>query len=214
MDLILNLADQLENFPVSELNGPGIRYVFWLQGCSLRCTTDCLNPEYLDQIPKVALPVEKVAAYILNLQTRRGIEGVTFLGGEPFDQAAALAEMGRTLQAAGLSIVTYTGYTLEHIQRQVRPDWPALLTVTDILIDGPFLPHLQSDYLTWRGSSNQRLIFLTNRYSAEKIQSQPVEKGVNMIIRPDGTVKISGMQNKQQVQTMIEILQEKGFLET
>jgi len=208
----LNLADELEHFGVSCLNGPGSRYVFWVQGCSIRCTQDCLNPEYLDSKPRVLLPVEKVAAYILDLRAQRGIEGVTFLGGEPFDQAAALAKLGRIMQQNGLSVVTYTGHTYEHLQRVARPEWLALLAVTDILIDGPYVPHLHSDTLHWRGSSNQRLIFLTDRYSAEEIAAMPVEKGVNILIRPDGTVKISGIQNKQVGENLIQRLREKGLL--
>lgn len=213
MTLVLNLADQLTNFPVSRLNGPGLRYVFWVQGCSIRCTQDCLNPEYLDHKPRVLLPVDEVAAYILNLRARRGIEGVTCLGGEPFDQAEALAALGRTLQEAGLSVVTYTGYTLEHIRHVARPEWLALLAVTDLLIDGPFIPYLHSDTLRWRGSSNQRLIFLTNHYSAETLAAMPLEKGVNILIQPDGTLKISGMQNKQALEMLIHSLRTKGVIQ-
>ena len=213
MKPVLNLSDELPNFPVSRLNGPGLRYTLWVQGCSIRCTPDCLNPDKLDPSPKVLMPVDQVAAYVLDLQARRGIEGVTFLGGEPFDQATALAELGRLLQDANLSIVTYTGYTLEHIRRQARPGWLALLAVTDILVDGPFIPRLQSDVLHWRGSSNQRLLFLTDRYSAKDILSKPVEKGFNIILRPDGTLKISGVQNKEMLHTMLRALQTQGWIE-
>jgi len=213
MTLLLNLADQLANFPISRLNGPGLRYAFWVQGCSIRCTDDCLNPNCLDPAPKVLVPVDEAAAHILRLQVQHGIEGVTFLGGEPFDQAEALAELGRRVQAAGLSVVTYTGHTLEHLQRQARPDWLALLAVTDILIDGPFVPQLRSDSLRWRGSSNQRLIFLTDRYRPEEIEATPVEKGFNILIRPDGTLTISGLQNKQALETLLQTWQEDGWIE-
>jgi anaerobic ribonucleoside-triphosphate reductase activating protein len=203
----LNLADRLENFPVSHLNGPGLRYAFWVQGCTLRCTTDCLNPDYLDTAPKLILPVTEVADYILQLQASYQIEGATFLGGEPLDQAAALAALGQRLQTAGLSIVTYTGYTLEKLQRANRPDWNDLLAVTDLLIDGPFLPHLRSDRLRWRGSSNQRLRYLSNRYQAEVVEAEPLVKGFNLLIRPDGSVKLSGLQNKERTESHIAALQ-------
>lgn len=205
----LNLADRLENFPVSQLNGPGLRYVFWVQGCTLRCTTDCLNPAYLDPRPKCVLPVNVVADYIYHLQTQYQIEGVTFLGGEPFDQAAALATLGQLLQTAGLSIVTYTGYTLEKLRQSKNPAWQALLAVTDLLIDGPFLPRLRSDKLRWRGSSNQRLLYLSERYQADAVEAGPMIKGFNLMLRPDGTVKLSGEQNKAQADGLIEILRHK-----
>lgn len=206
-NLMLNLADRLENFPVSQLNGPGLRYAFWVQGCTLRCTTDCLNPNYLDTAPKVVLPVAQVADYILELQAKYQIEGVTFLGGEPFDQAEALAVLGQLAQAAGLSVVTYSGYTLERLQRADNPAWSALLAVTDLLIDGPFLPHLRSDMLRWRGSSNQRLHYLTDRYQAEEVEARPTLKGFNLLMRPDGTVKLSGGQNKAHTETMVALLE-------
>jgi len=211
--LVLNLADEPANFPVSRLNGPGWRYTFWVQGCSIRCTPDCLNPDYLAQTPKVLIPVDEMIAYIFNLRAQRPIEGVTFLGGEPFDQAAALAEVGRAMQSAGLSVVTYTGHTLEYLQNSPRPEWMALLGVTDILIDGPYLPSLNSDALHWRGSSNQRLLFLTDRYKETEILSHPVEKGFNVIVRPDGTCKISGVQDKQRLQHILTVLEEKGLID-
>ncbi len=212
-NLTLNLGDALANFPVSRLNGPGLRYTFWVQGCSVRCTEDCLNPAYLASVPKVLLPVDDVAAYILRLKREKAIEGVTFLGGEPFDQAVALAALGRTLQAADLSIVTYTGHTLEELQQHARPGWLDLLGVTDILIDGPYIPALHDDALRWRGSRNQRLLFLTPRYTPGKILNQPPQKGFNVIMRPDGTLKLSGMQNKQALRAMMNILEEKGIVE-
>jgi anaerobic ribonucleoside-triphosphate reductase activating protein len=209
-EMTLNLADQPENFPVSQLNGPGLRYAFWVQGCTLRCTTDCLNPEYLDTAPKVVLPVRHLIAYILQLQAKYQIEGVTFLGGEPFDQAAALAALGKLAQTAGLSVVTYSGYTLEKLQRAANPAWQALLAVTDLLIDGPFLPQLRSDKLRWRGSSNQRLHYLTNRYQPEAVEANPTLKGFNLLLRPDGTVKLSGGQNKAHTEKMAALLDTQG----
>lgn len=206
-EIAVNLADRPENFPVSQLNGPGLRYAFWVQGCTLRCTTDCLNPDYLDTAPKVVLPVRQVADYILQLQAKYQIEGVTFLGGEPFDQAAALAALGQLVQAVGLSVVTYSGYTLEKLQRAENPAWRALLAVTDLLIDGPFLPHLRSDKLRWRGSSNQRLHYLTARYQAQVIEANPTLKGFNLLLRPDGTVKLSGGQNKAHTEKMVTLLE-------
>jgi len=130
------------------------------------------------------------------------------LGGEPFDQSGALAELGASVQNAGLSIVTYTGHTLEHLRQNADPACLALLAVTDILIDGPYVHPLKSDALWWRGSSNQRIIFLTTRYNEKDVLSTPEEKGVNILIRPNGIVKISGMQNKEQLQNFIQTLED------
>jgi len=209
----LNLGDQLENFAVSTLNGPGLRYVLFVQGCAHRCTLDCLNPEYLAVKNKVLLSCAEAFDYIAKLQAERGIEGVTFLGGEPFEQAEALAELGALLQQNNLSVMTYTGFTFEYIQQKPRPGWRELLAVTDMLVDGPFLPKYASDTLHWRGSSNQRLIFLSERYNADEIYARPLEKGFNLLVRPDGTVKLSGMQNKAQAQRMLDALRQQGLVQ-
>jgi len=211
-NLSINLADRLDHFPVSRLNGPGLRYSFWVQGCSVRCTKDCLNSAYLPMVPKVVIPVEQVAAHIISLKQSSGIEGITILGGEPFDQAEALAYLGDHVHKAGLSVVTYTGHTLEHLHQKDNPAWLALLAVTDILIDGPFISSLRSDALRWCGSSNQRVLFLTERYNEKDVLSTPVEKGVNILMQPDGTLKISGMQNKEQLQDFIQTLEEGGVI--
>ena len=81
-------------------------------------------------------------------------------------------------------------------------------------MDGPYLPHLRTNRLHWRGSSNQKLRFLSDRYSATKIAGQPVEKGFNLILRPNGTVKISGVQDKGVVNNMVDRLTERGMLES
>lgn len=210
--LTVNLSDQLAAFPVSRLNGPGLRYCLWVQGCSVRCTDDCLNPELLEPIERVRLPVAEIANYIAELRTRWGIEGVTYLGGEPSDQAEALAELGRLVHAQGLTVVTYTGRTIEMIRAAERSDWDALLAITDILIDGPFVKSRASDCLRWRGSANQRLLFLTNAYDEESVLAMPLEKGANVIILPNGVLKISGIQNKTFLDEFCRRLAEHGVI--
>jgi anaerobic ribonucleoside-triphosphate reductase activating protein len=208
---MLNLSDKLENFPVSELNGPGLRYTLWVQGCSLRCTQNCINPEKLDHLAKVLLPVEEIASYLIELKEQRNIEGVTFLGGEPFDQAKALAELGQMVKEKGLSIVTYSGYTLKYIRSRDQVDWQMLLGVTDILIDGPFIDSQQSEELHWRGSRNQQIHFLSDFYDP-KILVRSVQKGVNIILNPDGTLNISGLQEKYKLEKFLQRLTEAGII--
>jgi anaerobic ribonucleoside-triphosphate reductase activating protein len=152
-DLTLNLAAFL---PISLSNGPGRRAVVWVQGCPFRCK-GCWNPETL---PFVDRHVVSVGALAAKITSRSDLDGVTFSGGEPFAQAAALAMLGRRLRVSGLSVVCYTGYEYEALLRSARSDWHELLSVVDLLIDGPYLPHLRAR-LPLRGSANQRLIFLT-----------------------------------------------------
>jgi hypothetical protein len=77
-------------------------------------------------------------------------------------------------------------------------------------VDGPFIPALQSENLRWRGSSNQRLIFLSNRYSEQIIAAQPVQKGVNIVMHPDGRMQISGSQNKQCTEAIVKSFWNEG----
>ena len=87
------------------------------------------------------------------------LDGVTFSGGEPFCQAEALALLGKQIKALGLNIITYTGYTFEHlIDHQNENGWGELLKITDFLIDGPFILEQKDWEIKFRGSSNQRYI--------------------------------------------------------
>jgi len=104
--------------------------------------------------------VGDIAAMILN---EVGIEGVTFSGGEPMTQALPLAQLAERLLAAGLTVVCYTGYTLEAIRARQDSDIDRLLAAVDLLIDGPFIRE-QAAPLLWRGSVNQRIHVLTSAY--------------------------------------------------
>lgn len=146
----------------SVVNGPGERFVLWLQGCPRRCP-GCINPDFLPITPRHLITVEQMAARIL---TVTGIEGVTYSGGEPFLQAAPLAALSARLQAKGLGIVCYSGYTLRELQNHPDPGVQALLARLDLLIDGPFI-QAQTAPLRWRGSANQQLHYLSPRYAAE-----------------------------------------------
>lgn len=146
----------------SVVNGPGERFVLWLQGCPRRCP-GCINPEFLPITPRHLIAVEQMAARIL---AATGIEGVTYSGGEPFLHAAALAALSAHLQAKGLGIVCYSGYTLRELQDHPDPGVQALLARLDLLIDGPYI-QAQTAPLRWRGSANQQLHYLSPRYAAE-----------------------------------------------
>lgn len=122
-----------------------------------------------------------------------GIEGVTFLGGEPFDQAPALAALAQSVQDAHLSVMTFTGYEFEVLRREQRPAWDDLLAATDLLVDGPFVRLLPDRHRPWVGSTNQQFRFLSPRYRhlADELGSIPDRLEVRL--RPDGTVLINGM---------------------
>lgn len=183
--LTINVAAFLKE---SKANGPGVRAVLWVQGCPIHCA-DCFNPQMWSFQPLKLITVGDMAARILH--NRRNITGVTFTGGEPFCQAKALSELGRTLQINGLNIITFTGYTPHELQMSDCRDWKKLLAVTDILIAGPFIAKLACNN-NLRGSSNQQLIFLSGRLQLHDDIEGEVANSTEFIIEPDGTLITTG----------------------
>ena len=107
------------------------------------------------------MQVSRLAEEFIALQ---GIEGLTFSGGEPMMQAAALTELVDQVRAChDLSIVCYSGFPLEYLRRNGTPTQHELIKRLDILIDGPYLRRRHTD-LRWRGSDNQQVHFLSPRY--------------------------------------------------
>jgi anaerobic ribonucleoside-triphosphate reductase activating protein len=120
----------------SEVNGPGCRAVVWVQGCMRECP-GCFNPESWSFEINQLISVDSLAHKILGNPRNTG---VTFSGGEPFWQAPALAALARKLKAAGLNVMSFTGFSLEHLQHEYAPAGAQdLLTQLDILIDGPYI---------------------------------------------------------------------------
>lgn len=139
----------------SEVNGPGSRAVIWVQGCLRECP-GCFNPASWSFEMNQLIAIEALEQKILsNLNN----EGVTFSGGEPFWQAPALAELARRVKAAGLNVMSFTGFTLEQLQAPYAPAGAQdLLEQLDLLIDGPYVESLavhRPDSLV--SSKNQRL---------------------------------------------------------
>jgi len=141
------------------VNGPGRRFVIWFQGCHFRCE-GCFNPGFFDEDKGVLMTVDEIATHI---NSAPDIEGVTFTGGEPFLQAKELLPLVTWIKSKGLSLVCYTGYLFEDIFKGSVPYAKGILGWIDILIDGRFKKDEQAP-LVWRGSINQRIYFLTDKY--------------------------------------------------
>ena len=172
----------------SAVNGPGRRFVIWVQGCRLGCR-GCFNPEFWDEAGGEVVNVADLAARILDTP---GIEGVTFSGGEPMQQATGLLALVQLLQSTDLTFVCYTGHVYEELRQGRTPDILALLKHLDILIDGPFDESLKAALL-WRGSRNQRVIFLTDRYATlAPIVASQGQREAELIVDSTG-VHITGI---------------------
>lgn len=138
----------------SIVDGEGIRLTIFTQGCPHHCH-GCHNPQTwsLSGGHKIDTTdvIERVKANPL-------LSGVTFSGGEPFLQPAPLAEVARAVHQLGLNVWSYTGFTLEQLQK--RTDAHQLLDEVDVLVDGPYVEALRDLTLRFRGSSNQRILNL------------------------------------------------------
>lgn len=151
---------------VTEAEGPGKRYALWFQGCPLRCPS-CCNPEMLSFDGGRRVAMTDLLRDMEEAASADGIEGITLLGGEPLAHAAGAAELARSVRARGLTVMVFSGYTLEQARELPDPAVADLLAWTDILVDGPYMRELPDTRRRWIGSTNQRIHFLTERYRAD-----------------------------------------------
>ncbi|MEW6663433.1 MAG: 4Fe-4S single cluster domain-containing protein [Bacillota bacterium] len=128
----------------SIVDGPGIRYVVFAQGCRHHCP-GCHNP---DTHSFEGGSLAEINTMLQQIKVNPLLDGITLSGGEPFEQAAGFAELVRRVREIGLNVMIYSGYTYEEIKRKSneRKDWDNLLGLGDILVDGPFIQD-KRDYM-------------------------------------------------------------------
>lgn len=141
----------------SHVAGPGVRSVVWVAGCHRRCP-GCLKPDLFDFHAGERMDVDVL---FRRLAAVDGVTGVTFSGGEPFEQPAALAALASRLRSIGRDVLVYTGYRHENLEREGDDGIRRLLAETDILVDGEYRAGLVNPG-RWRGSANQRVLPLTS----------------------------------------------------
>ena len=140
----------------SIVDGPGIRYTVFVQGCPHNCE-GCHNP----QTHSFSGGYDRDTDIILNEVLENPLlDGVTFSGGEPFCQAKQLAELAKKLKENKLNVIAYTGYAFEYLLEHANAEngYLELLQNIDYLIDGKFVLALKSYECKFRGSTNQRII--------------------------------------------------------
>jgi len=159
-DFVGNFINVAATCPATRALGPGVRSIVWVQGCPLRCR-GCLAPEW---IPERKARLVSPAALAAELMVDERVTGLTISGGEPMVQAAALAQMVRAAKAAReLTVVCYSGYRLARLRgANPPPGAESLLAELDVLIDGRYVA-ARNDGHGLRGSSNQRVHYLTGR---------------------------------------------------
>jgi anaerobic ribonucleoside-triphosphate reductase activating protein len=175
--------------------------VIWTQGCSLKCP-GCYNPETHSFDGGTWLSINELYNRVAALGN--SIEGITISGGEPLQQAEAMAIFLKKLKSSpGLSIILFTGYEWKELERVISEDnslnsndlhinrhtLKSILDSIDVLIAGRFI---QSKRIAkgLRGSSNKTFHFFTNRYTAKDFESLPEAE---IVIGPEGNLLISGI---------------------
>ena len=140
----------------SIVDGPGLRCTVFVQGCPLACV-GCHNPATWDSAGGTVMTVDQIAQTVL---TNPLLSGLTLSGGEPTAQAAGCAELADLAKKRGLTVWSYSGYRVENLLRRSENDndLARLLSLLDVLVDGPFVLAKRNLQLPWRGSNNQRLV--------------------------------------------------------
>lgn len=164
--------------------GPGLRTAIWFQGCSIQCK-GCINPHLFSTRGGTDTHIGAIIDQAVNA----GVEGLTLIGGEPFDQPGAGAALAAAAQDRGLGVIAFSGYEYESLcGRDDSTD--ELLASIDLLVDGPYQFWNTEERRALVGSSNQRFIHLTERYKNYKPENTPNK--VDVRIRPDGSVEVAG----------------------
>ncbi len=180
---LLNIA---EICPATRTLGPNQRFVIWVQGCCFRCQ-NCVSPDWIPQKQATLVEPIQIGDRILSVP---GTEGLTVSGGEPMLQAAALSVLFSYLREhRDLSIMCFTGFTLEQLQAKSDPAIDLVLGLIDVLIDGQYVPEM-NDNKGWRGSANQVVHFLTPRHLSEAELFTERKRDVEIHLQDDSALMV------------------------
>lgn len=183
----------------TDAEGPGSRTAYWVQGCSIRCP-GCFNPHLWTERGGTLYSTAELADRVPS-----DVEGITLLGGEPFEQPGPMADLARRVQARGQTVMAFTGYLLEDLRAGGDPDVRALIDHTDLLVDGPFLRDEVDHSRPWVGSRNQRFHALTDRY-ADLIATLEAPDRLEIRVTTAGEVRVNGWASDDQLEALLSDL--------
>jgi anaerobic ribonucleoside-triphosphate reductase activating protein len=207
MGIIKNLADE-DHIRISwyikktDLLGPFLRSVLWVQGCSRNCPGCIAEHTHSPEGGKDVL-ISKIAnRFIAETST----EGMTITGGEPFLQADKLCRLIGEIKESrpDYGVIIYTGFSYEELTSSSEDKVRELLGMTDILIDGPYVEELD-DNKGLRGSSNQRVIPLTERYSDQMSLYTNLTGRRNSMVVKDAAFRMIGIPSGVSKEIMKEL---------
>ena len=187
---------------ISYVNGPGARFVVWVQGCFRNCP-GCFNPGTHDRDGGCKMEISDIVSEI----PPESVTGITVSGGEPFDQPDDLALLLEEAGKKGLNRLVYSGYTYEELLGHKNSMVAKSLSLIDILIDGPYERQIPP-YMPWTGSGNQRVLELQNGVIKKTCKKSDYEtknctEG-ELIINRDGSITATGMIDSKTIYDKLE----------
>jgi anaerobic ribonucleoside-triphosphate reductase activating protein len=153
-ELLLNVAAISHR---STVNGPGVRAVVWVQGCTIGCP-GCFNPQTHGHEERRLWDPVQLAEELCSIAD---LDGVTLSGGEPFEQAAACAQFAEMIARTARSLMVFSGYPYKLLAGSPHPEVQRLLSSIDLLVAGPYVRGRAIPPENWRASDNQELLVLT-----------------------------------------------------
>lgn len=174
----------------SESEGIGKRFAIWTQGCMKRCR-NCCNTHMQPIIKKHIIDCDDIIEQIKYSKENYHIEGITLLGGKPILQSKGLAYIAKWCRENNLSVILFSGYTLEEINASNFDRALELLKYTDVLIDGEYIDELYDEERGFIGSSNQKIYFFTDVYTQKDFDNYKGYISLELII-DNNTIKING----------------------
>ena len=169
----------------TKVEGPKTRYCIWVQGCSRHCK-GCWATATWDSNAGKRYDIVDI---LDDISKTPNIDGVTILGGEPFEQSEALEYLCKNIQKMNLSVVCFTGNKIDDLKDKYK----SILENIDLLIDGEFIEEEKDYSRPWVGSKNQNYHFLSNKFD-EKILKEYKNK-IEINVQKNGTIFINGMGN-------------------
>jgi anaerobic ribonucleoside-triphosphate reductase activating protein len=182
--------------PVHTL-GPGSRVALWTQGCGKKCP-ECTAPELQPRRKELNIPESVLARMITDAARRNDCSGLTISGGDPLEQPEALLSLLTLVRGTFEDILVYTGYTMEEIRAGAAGEEGAqCLKYIDVLIDGRYVPSLNDPSCTLRGSSNQKIWYLTQGMEERYAPYLSAGRKVENFIHQDHVVTV-GIQDREE----------------
>lgn len=165
----------------SIVDGEGLRYVVFLQGCKHACH-GCQNMHTWDFNGGNEIDTTEVYQAVLD---NKLLSGLTLSGGDPFFQASNLLHLCKALKEKGVNIWAYTGFSFDDFlnfrkgckcDEKVEAPMIELLNYIDVVVDGKFIESLKTLEKPYAGSSNQRIVDVQASLEQNKVIEYDLEE--------------------------------------